>query len=136
LAGRRSPTWTKVKNFLTQEVVIGGFTPGEGHRQGRFGSLLLGVPDPGGLAYIGQVGTGFTDDMLKDLTDTLSGLRVEMNPFVTEVPRQYAKVATWVEPRLVGEVSFSEWTADSRMRQPSWRGIRHDKSPDEVRRES
>jgi bifunctional non-homologous end joining protein LigD len=136
LAGRRSPTWTKVKNFLTQEVVIGGFTPGEGHRQGRFGSLLLGVPDPGGLTYVGQVGTGFTDDMLKDLTDTLTGLRVEVSPFVTDVPRQYAKVATWVEPRLVGEVSFSEWTADSRMRQPSWRGIRDDKSPDEVRRES
>ena len=66
LPGKRSPTWTKVKNILMQEVVIGGWTPGEGHREGRFGSLLLGIPVDGGLDYVGQVGTGFSDATLKD----------------------------------------------------------------------
>jgi bifunctional non-homologous end joining protein LigD len=134
LAGKRSPTWTKVKNILMQEVVIGGWTPGAGHREGAFGSLLLGVPGDGGLEYVGQVGTGFSDGVLKDLTGALETLRTDASPFTTDVPRQYRTVATWVEPRLVGEVSFSEWTADRRLRHPSWRGLRSDISPDEVRR--
>ena len=136
LAGKRSPTWTKVKNILMQEVVIGGWTPGGGHRQGKFGSLLLGLPSDAGLEYVGQVGTGFSDAVLEDLMGTLKGLRSDANPFTTEVPRQYRSVATWVEPKLVGEVSFSEWTMDRRLRHPSWRGLRDDKRPDEVRRES
>jgi bifunctional non-homologous end joining protein LigD len=136
LPGKRSPTWTKVKNIRTQEVVVGGWTPGEGHRRGRFGSLLLGIPSDGGLEYVGQVGTGFSDAVLDELTTTLDHLRHDVNPFTTDVPRQYRTVATWVEPALVGEVSFSEWTADGRMRHPSWRGLRDDKSPREVRRES
>jgi bifunctional non-homologous end joining protein LigD len=136
LPGKRSPTWTKVKNVLSQEVVIGGWTPGEGHRQGRFGSLLLGIPSPTGLQYVGQVGTGFSDATLDTLTATLEALRRPDNPFATPVPSQYAKVATWVQPTLVGEVSFSEWTTDERLRQPSWRGLRDDKVPDEVHRES
>ncbi len=74
LAGKRSPTWTKVKNVLMQEVVIGGWTPGEGHREGRFGSLLLGIPTGDGLEYVGQVGTGFSDATLKDLTAILGRL--------------------------------------------------------------
>jgi bifunctional non-homologous end joining protein LigD len=136
LPGKRSPTWIKVKNVRTQEVVVGGWTPGAGHRQGRFGSLLLGIPSEGGLQYVGQVGTGFTDAVLGDLTAALEALRSETNPFTTEVPRQYRNVAMWVKPKLVGEVSFSEWTTDGRMRHPSWRGTRDDKNPDEVRRES
>jgi bifunctional non-homologous end joining protein LigD len=136
LPGRRSPTWTKVKNVRAQEVVIGGWTPGEGHRQGRFGSLLLGLPGDGGLVYVGQVGTGFSDAVLDDLVAALERRRSESSPFNGDVPRQYRNVATWVEPTLVGEVSFSEWTADGRMRHPSWRGLRDDKAPDEVRRES
>jgi bifunctional non-homologous end joining protein LigD len=136
LPGRRSPTWTKIKNILTQEVVIGGWTPGEGHRQGRFGSLLLGIPSDDGLQYVGQVGTGFSDDTLEQLGDVLTSLHTSTSPFASEVPRRYAKVATWTEPSLVGEVTFSEWTADGRMRHPSWRGIRDDKNPGEVRRES
>jgi bifunctional non-homologous end joining protein LigD len=134
LAGKRSPTWTKVKNVLMQEVVIGGWTPGAGHRDGAFGSLLLGIPTDGGLEYVGQVGTGFSDAVLKDLTGTLEALRTDTNPFITDIPRQYRRVAIWVEPRLVGEVRFSEWTTDHRLRQPSWRGLRRDISPDQVRR--
>jgi bifunctional non-homologous end joining protein LigD len=136
LPGKRSPTWTKVKNVRTQEVVIGGWTPGEGHREGRFGSLLLGIPTDAGLEYVGQVGTGFSEAVLDDLTATLRVLRSGKSPFATDVPRQYRKVATWVEPSLVGEVSFGEWTTDGRMRHPSWRGIRDDKEWREVRRES
>ena len=136
LPGKRSPTWIKVKNILTQEVIVGGWTPGEGHRQGRFGSLLLGIPSETRLQYVGQVGTGFSEAVLDDLGAKLDSLRSQTSPFSNEVPRRYAKVATWVEPKLVGEVTFSEWTADGRMRHPSWRGIRDDKDPGEVRRES
>jgi bifunctional non-homologous end joining protein LigD len=136
LPGRRSPTWTKVKNILMQEVVIGGWTPGAGHRQGRFGSLLLGIPGDGGLEYVGQVGTGFSDAALDDLMESLNSHETGNSPFVDEVPRQYRKVATWTEPTLVGEVNFSEWTGDGRMRHPSWRGLRDDKTAKEVRRES
>lgn len=136
LPGRRSPMWTKVKNILMQEVVIGGWTPGAGHRQGRFGSLLLGIPGDGGLEYVGQVGTGFSDAVLGDLMKALTGRRTKNSPFAGEVPRPYRQVATWTEPTLVGEVSFSEWTTEGRMRHPAWRGIRDDKRADEVRRES
>ena len=125
-----------MKNILTQEVVVGGWTPGDGHRRGRFGSLLLGIPSTEGLVYVGQVGTGFTDAVLDDLSAALEALRCEENPFATDVPRPYRERATWVEPTLVGEVSFSEWTSDGRMRHPSWRGIREDKNPHQVRRES
>ncbi len=115
---------------------MGGWTPGEGNRSGRLGSLLLGIPSGQGLDYIGQVGTGFTVPILEDLAQRLAARRSDRNPFVTPVPSRYENVATWVEPTLVGEVSFSEWTKDGRMRHPSWRGLRDDKGPEEVRRES
>jgi bifunctional non-homologous end joining protein LigD len=140
LPGKRSPSWTKVKNLRTQEVIVGGWTPGEGNRQGRLGSLLLGIPadegDEKGLQYIGQVGTGFSVSTLDDLARRLEARRTARSPFVTPVPRRYENVAVWVEPTLVGEVSFGEWTNDGRLRHPSWRGLRHDKAPEEVRRES
>jgi bifunctional non-homologous end joining protein LigD len=100
------------------------------------GSLLLGIPSGQGLEYIGQVGTGFTVSILDDLAQRLAARRSDHNPFVTAVPSRYERAATWVEPTLVGEVSFSEWTKDGRMRHPSWRGLRDDKAPEEVRRES
>jgi bifunctional non-homologous end joining protein LigD len=134
--GRRSDCWLKVKNIRTQEVVIGGWKPGEGRRQGLLGSLLIGVPGPDGLDYVGHVGTGFTDKMLRDLEQQLRPLASDVAPFAVEVPRAQAKDARWVAPVLVGEVAFSEWTKDGRLRHPAWRGLRPDKSADEVIRES
>jgi bifunctional non-homologous end joining protein LigD len=135
--GRRSRDWVKVKHIRMQEVVVGGWSPGEGRRAGGIGSLLLGVPDDDGrLRYAGHVGTGFSVRMLDDLAATLAPMERARSPFADEVPRLQARVARWVEPRLVGEVAFSEWTRDGRMRQPVWRGLRPDKSPDEVVRES
>jgi bifunctional non-homologous end joining protein LigD len=135
-AGKRSDRWLKVKNLRTQEVVVGGWKPGEGRRKGAFGSLLIGVPDENGLRYVGHVGTGFTDRMLRDLEAELAALRRDESPFATTVPREHARDARWVEPRLVGEVRFTEWTREGILRHPAWRGLRPDKSPDEVTRES
>jgi len=133
--GRRSPAWIKIKNVRAQEVVIGGWTPGNGRRAGTIGALLLGVPGTDGLNYAGKVGTGFTDAMLEDLAADLQPLAVPDSPFLA-VPRPDARDARWVAPRLVGEVAFTEWTDDGRLRHPAWRGLRPDKSPDEVVRES
>jgi bifunctional non-homologous end joining protein LigD len=136
LPGQRPESWIKVKSFLTQEVVIGGWTPGKGNRTGEIGALLLGVPTEGGLDYAGKVGTGFTHEMLADLARRLETLRSPVPPFVGDLPRAQVADATWVEPALVGEVRFTEWTNEGRLRHPSWRGLRPDKTPDEVVRES
>jgi bifunctional non-homologous end joining protein LigD len=99
------------------------------------GALLLGIPGPKGLVYVGKVGTGFTDDMLEDLTSVLKQLERPTSPFMTPLPPRQAAGARWVEPRLVGEVSFSDWTSEERLRHPVWRGLRPDKSVSEVQRE-
>jgi bifunctional non-homologous end joining protein LigD len=135
-AGKRSDCWLKVKNLRTQEVVIGGWKPGEGRRKGAIGSLLLGVPGTDGLDYVGHVGTGFSDRALRDLEQDLAPLATDDSPFAVAVPRPHAKDAQWVEPRLVGEVVFGEWTREGRLRHPVWRGLRPDKEPTEVTRES
>jgi bifunctional non-homologous end joining protein LigD len=137
LPGRRSPLWLKVKNLRTQEVVIGGWTPGKGRRAQVIGSLLLGLPGPRGLEYCGQVGTGFTEQMLADLMRRLHPLEQPESPFAptAPAPREYARTARWVRPALVGEVRFSEWTGDGRLRHPAWRGLRPDKEPADVRPE-
>jgi bifunctional non-homologous end joining protein LigD len=127
--------WIKVKNVRQQEVIICGWRPGEGRRADMIGSLLLGIYDGGQLRYAGHVGTGFTQDMLTDLMEQLGSLGRDTSPFGTKVPAQAARDARWVEPRLVGEVTFAEWTADGILRQPSWRGLRIDKEPGEVHRE-
>jgi len=134
--GKRSDCWLKVKNLRTQEVVIGGWKPGEGRRAGAIGSLLLGVAGTDGLEFVGHVGTGFTDRMLRDLESELAPLARTDSPFATPVPREHARNARWVEPRVVGEVAFGEWTREGRLRHPAWRGLRPDKSADEVIRES
>jgi bifunctional non-homologous end joining protein LigD len=135
--GRRSPHWVKIKHQRMQEVVLGGWSPGQGRREGGIGSLLLGVPDDDGrLVYAGHVGTGFTERMLDDLGARLRATERKTSPFADEVPRAHARGARWVTPRLVGEVTFSEWTRDGMMRHPSWRGLRPDKTPEDVRRES
>jgi bifunctional non-homologous end joining protein LigD len=133
--GRRSPDWIKIKNIRAQEVVIGGWKPGAGRRAGTIGSLLLGLPTAAGLEYVGKVGTGFTADALELIERKLSGLNRTTTPFV-EVPRADAREARWVTPKLVGEVAFTEWTADGRLRHPTWRGLRPDKQPDQVTRET
>jgi bifunctional non-homologous end joining protein LigD len=134
--GRRSDTWVKVKNLRTQEVIIGGWKPGEGRRVGTIGSLLIGIPGASGLAYAGKVGTGFTQSALRDLQRQLSALEVGESPFVDQVPAADARAAHWVRPEVVGEVRFGEWTRDGRLRHPAWRGLRPDKGADEVVRES
>jgi bifunctional non-homologous end joining protein LigD len=133
--GRRSPDWVKIKNIRTQEVVIGGWRPGAGRRAGTIGALLMGLPGDHGLDYIGRVGTGFTDADLSDLAGRLRQATRSTSPFA-DVPRIDARDAHWVTPRLVGEVAFSEWTTDGRLRHPSWRGLRPDKGADQVTRES
>jgi bifunctional non-homologous end joining protein LigD len=137
LPGRRSPTWIKVKHIRMQEVVVGGWSPGQGRRSGSLGSLLIGIPDEDGrLQYAGHVGTGFTDRVLTDLTARLRAAEVAESPFAEPLPRLHAKDAHYVRPELVGEVSFSEWTRDGVMRHPAWRGLRADKEPGDVVRES
>jgi bifunctional non-homologous end joining protein LigD len=88
------------------------------------------------LHYAGHVGTGFTEAMLTDLSARLRPLARKTPPVADEVPRPHARDAQWVTPKLVGEVAFTEWTTDGRLRHPAWRGLRPDKFPDEVVRES
>ncbi|HYU60693.1 MAG TPA: non-homologous end-joining DNA ligase [Solirubrobacterales bacterium] len=136
LPGRRSRTWLKVKNVRSQEVVIGGWLPGKGRREGAIGALLAGHYDRGGdapqLRYAGKVGTGFRDEDLRMLAERLEPLRIESSPFAG---RQPARGAIFVEPRFVAEVEFSEWTAAGTLRQPSYKGLRDDKDALEVVRE-
>lgn len=132
--GRRSSAWIKDKIWKTQEVVIGGWREGTGGRTSGIGALVLGVPDDdGSLHFVGRVGTGFTEKELASLKKTLMPLHTDESPFAARLPRQDAKGVTFVRPELVGEVRYSERTSDNRLRQASWRGLRDDKVPDEVR---
>ncbi|HWF29310.1 MAG TPA: ATP-dependent DNA ligase [Mycobacterium sp.] len=133
--GRRSASWIKDKHWNTQEVVIGGWKAGEGGRTSGIGSLLMGIPSAGGLHFAGRVGTGFTERDLANLKKTLAPLHTEHSPFDASLPVRDAKGVTFVEPVLVGEVRYSEWTPDDRLRQSSWRGLRSDKKAREVVRE-
>ncbi|MEZ0363867.1 ATP-dependent DNA ligase [Mycobacterium sp. pUA109] len=133
--GRRATSWVKDKHWNTQEVVIGGWRAGEGGRSGGIGSLLMGIPGRGGLRFVGRVGTGFTQRDLARLKKTLAPLHTDDSPFNAPLGTQDAKGVTFVRPTLVGEVRYSEWTSDGRLRQPSWRGLRPDKTPDQVVRE-
>jgi bifunctional non-homologous end joining protein LigD len=133
--GKRTGSWLKIKNLRRQEVVVGGWKPGEGKRSGLFGSLLIGVQDAGGLEYAGHVGTGFSEQALEMLWERLTPLRRATSPFASEVPPEHARRAVWVEPVLVIEVTFTGWTQAGRMRAPSYQGLRVDKNPAEVIRE-
>jgi bifunctional non-homologous end joining protein LigD len=127
---RRSRSWLKVKCTKRQELVIAGFTEPAGSRTG-LGALLLGVRDESGaLRYAGKVGTGFDAATLAALRARLAPLRRE-KPAVAGAPR--ARGQHWVEPRLVAEVAFTEWTADGRIRHPSFMGLREDKPAAQVR---
>jgi bifunctional non-homologous end joining protein LigD len=152
--GRRSTEWLKVKVRRRQEVVIGGYMPGEGGRTGRVGSLLVGywdaTPDeadslgrPQRLVYGGGVGTGFTQNTLDELSAALEPLRRETSPFELgwDPAVKYAGRVrergplVWVEPQLVCEVEFTEWTHEDTLRAAAFKGLRDDKDPREVVRE-
>jgi bifunctional non-homologous end joining protein LigD len=133
--GRRSASWVKDKYWKTQEVVIGGWRAGAGGRTSGIGSLLMGIPSAEGLHFAGRVGTGFTERDLARLKKTLEPLHTDESPFNARLSSQDAKGVTFVKPTLVGEVRYSEWTSDDRLRQPSWRGLRPDKEPGQVIRE-
>lgn len=128
----RSEAWVKDKFWRTQEVVIGGWRAGEGGRTSGIGALLIGVPEGGGLQFVGRVGTGFTDKMLADLKAMLKPLETSESPFTAPLSTLDGRGVTFVRPELVGEVRYSERTTDNRLRQPSWRGLRPDKAPAEV----
>jgi DNA ligase D-like protein (predicted ligase) len=127
----RSRDWLKFKCSAEQELVIGGFTAPRGTRT-DLGALLLGYYDGDRLRYAGKVGTGFTQATLRDLADRLAPLRRASSPFADEVRE---RAATWVEPRLVAQVGFSEWTRDGRLRHPRFLGLREDKAAGDVVRE-
>jgi bifunctional non-homologous end joining protein LigD len=129
--GLRSPDWRKIKNIRTQSVVVGGWRPGQGRRAGGIGSLLVGVPDDEGrLVYVGHVGTGFSDQDLRDLERMFTARATA--PFDDVLPREATRDAHWIEPDLVGEVAYAVWTAEGRLRHPVWRGVRDDLEPDDV----
>ena len=131
--GCRSLDWIKVPFNLTQEVVIIGYKPGQGRRAETVGSLLLAVAAPDGrLSFAGGVGTGFTDKMLDLLRDRLAPL-IRATASLDGVPREFARGVFWVEPVLVGEVSYRSFSDDHRLRHASWRGLRPEKFPRETR---
>ena len=131
--GRRSAAWIKVKNAHRQEVVIGGWTPGEGGRSRSLGALAAGVYEDGRLVYVGKVGTGFTETTLAAVARELEPLARRGSPFEG---RQPPRGTRFVEPRLVAEVEFREWTRTGTLRAPSFKGLRPDVDPLEVVRES
>ncbi|WP_103379952.1 DNA ligase D [Pseudonocardia dioxanivorans] len=131
--GRRAASWVKTALFTTREVVLGGWTPGQG-RRGALGSLLLGAyDDEGRLHYLGNVGSGFSEAALRSLREKLEQLRSDEDPFASGVPREHARGVRWVQPRLVGEVEYRTLTHDARLRHSVWRGLRPDRDPHEVR---
>jgi bifunctional non-homologous end joining protein LigD len=133
--GGRGGAWLKTKCLLRQEFVIGGYTDPEGARNG-IGSLLVGYHENGKLVYAGKVGTGFTMKLLEDLIRLLQPLEIQTSPFTPEPKRAWTGPGRhWVQPKLVGEVAFSEWTADGRLRHPSFQGLRKDKRAGDVIRE-
>ena len=133
-AGSRSDSWLKLKITNTQEVVIGGYRKGAGTRTGRIRSLLVGIPGEHGLEYAGRVGSGLRELQAERLLTELDARRQDASPFVA-VPAADVADAVWVRPELVGEIEFGDWTRTGVARHPRWRGLRPDKSPQDVRRE-
>jgi bifunctional non-homologous end joining protein LigD len=128
----RSRDWLKLKCHAEQELVIGGFTAPQGSRT-DFGALLVGYYEDGTLRYAGKVGTGFGQETLRTLGRRLRELEHEDSPFadIRPIPRG----THWVEPELVAQIAFSEWTRDGRLRHPRYLGLRDDKPAREVVRE-
>jgi bifunctional non-homologous end joining protein LigD len=144
-AGRRSGAWVKVKLTQQQEFVIGGYTPPEGSRK-YFGALLAGYYGAGGLLFAGRVVTGFSAIALATLYEGMQRIKRTSCPFINLPERRpgrwgvgitpaVMKRCTWVEPLLVAQVKFTEWTSDDQLRQPVFLGLRTDKKPEEIVRE-
>lgn len=132
----RGRDWVKVRCLERQELVVGGFTDPAGGRRG-FGALLVGYHDAGAqLRYAGRVGTGFSERQLGELASRLRALETDASPFADPPTGASARGVHWVRPELVAEVSFLEWTRDGALRQPSFEGLREDKSPADVVRET
>ena len=130
-SGRRSRSWIKLKNQLTQEVVVVGWRPGQGNRANKVGSLLVAVPEGTDLKYIGRVGSGLSERDLAAVGARLKKLGRKTPP-LDDVPRADASDARWVRPVLVGEVTYAERTGTGKLRHPVWRGLRPDKRPSDV----
>ncbi|HET6639448.1 MAG TPA: DNA ligase D [Gemmatimonadota bacterium] len=130
----RTKDWLKVKCTLRQEFVVVGFTEPQGARPG-FGALVIAVHEDGELRHAGKVGTGFTDDDLRELRNRMRKLERKSAPVVDPPRGAEGRGIHWLEPRLVAEVVFTEWTPDGTIRHPSFQGLRADKKPAEVVRE-
>jgi bifunctional non-homologous end joining protein LigD len=144
-AGRRSAAWVKVKLTRAQEFVIGGYTPPEGSRK-YFGALLVGYYGPDGLLFSGRVGSGFSEKALEHLHEGMQKIKRERCPFVNlpeKTPGRWRQGITpavmkrchWVEPVLVAQIKFAEWTGDDQLRKPVFLGLRTDKQANDVLRE-
>jgi bifunctional non-homologous end joining protein LigD len=131
--GRRSDAWRKVKATQGQEFVVGGWLPGAGRLEGKLGSLLVGYFDDGVLRYAGRVGSGIDETKRTALDAQLAPLARTSSPFdvTPKLPDPQ-----WVEPQLVVEVAFQNWTRAGVLRAPRYRGLRDDKEPSEVVRET
>ncbi len=127
--GKRSPAWRKVKLVKRDEFVVAGWTDGQGKRAGGFGALLLGIYDEGRLRYVGSVGTGFSDVFITDLMPRLRSLERLDDPFELGPQRP---AATFLEPHLVAEIGYGEWTRDLVLRHPSFTGLRFDRDAEGV----
>lgn len=134
LSAKRSSSWLKIKLRNTQEAIICGYTAPQGGRK-YFGALVLGVMEKGELLYIGNCGTGFNDESLKELHDSFSKLIRKTKPFAGEEVVAKEREVTWLSPKLVCDVYYSEWTMDRHLRHPVYKGLRADKSAEETKLE-
>ncbi|AIA06882.1 non-homologous end-joining DNA ligase [Streptomyces noursei] len=123
LPGVRSPDWVKTKHVESLDVVIGGWTEGHGALGGLPGSVLAGVVEPGGLRFVGAVGSGLSDAERRELASYLGVIPLDRSPFVNPVDQTGVH---WTEPRLVAEITFSGWTSAGRIRHPVWHRLRPD----------
>lgn len=130
--GRRSPDWLKFPHRASRSVVIGGWRPETGSDR-RLGAVLVGRPTPVGLAYLGRVGSGLAGREQERVLAALEGLGVDTSPFADTVPRIDAQGTRWVRPDVVVDVQYLGLSAQGRLRQPAYRGLRPDLSPNDVR---
>jgi bifunctional non-homologous end joining protein LigD len=131
--GKRTNEWLKIKNHKTADVIICGYTAPTGSRQ-YFGSLVLGIMKDKKLVHAGHAGSGYDDKKLKEIYELLQPLVQENSPFAEKVPVNNA--VTWVKPKLICEVKFTEWTADEKLRHPVFLRIRNDKSINQITMEA